>query len=84
VHENGKVYQRVLPSFLSLLVRLKMQGRSYSLVLHTSQCRKLEFLASALDAFALGKHFLFTEAFKYINLNDLRFRGKQIRRHPDA
>lgn len=84
VLENGKVYQRVLPSFLNLLVRLKRQGRSYCLVFHSSQRRKMELLASALDAFALGKHVLFTEAYKYINLSDLRFRGKQTHRRSAA
>ena len=84
VHENGKIYQRVLPSFLNLLVRLKRQGRSYCLVLHSPQRRKLKLLASAFDAFALGQHFLFTEAYKYINLSDLRCQGKRTTRHLDA
>ena len=53
--EKSGVYQRLLPSFLQLLVQLKTQGRSYSLVFHATQQRKLELLASALEAFALGK-----------------------------
>ena len=76
LNERGTLYQRLLPSFLQLLVQMKKSGRQYSLILHSSCKRKLEAAGRALDAFAQGKHPFFRETLNYIDLVELRCTGQ--------
>jgi len=57
-HESSHPFNRMIPSFFHTLVKLKEEGRDYTLVLRTFGS-DLEDIALALSDFANGKHPLF-------------------------
>ena len=59
--EKGTHYYLIVPSFFNLLMRLKLDGRQFNLILRTMGS-DLEDVARAIDAFCAEQHPAFAQA----------------------